>query len=295
MLPDDFCVFILSHGRPNKVLTLGALKRSNYSGKTFIVIDDEDKTADAYKAKFGDSVIQFCKAEAQSKCDDGINSGHRGAVVYARNACWDIARDRGIKAFWVLDDDYTNFYYCVTDKKVVIQTNQYRIKQLDAVLASMLAYIRAAPIASIAMAQSGDFMGGVDAWKNKNPITRKCMNSFLCLTDRPFPFMGKINEDVTAYVDGGKRGLVFFTLMDLGLQQTQTQSNAGGLTDIYLDSGTYVKSFYSVMWTPSCVKVSLLKGNKNTRLHHSINWPAAVPKIIRERYRKASIAAAAPG
>ena len=31
------------------------------------------------------------------------------------------------------------------------------------------------------------------------------------------------------------------------LLQKETQSNSGGLTDIYLELGTYVKSFYSVI------------------------------------------------
>ncbi|EFI4081186.1 TPA: hypothetical protein J5F60_004390 [Escherichia coli] len=41
---DDFCVFILTHGRPDKVLTYRTLRRAGYTGKIFIVVDDEDKT-----------------------------------------------------------------------------------------------------------------------------------------------------------------------------------------------------------------------------------------------------------
>ena len=63
--------------------------------------------------------------------------------------------------------------------------------------------------------------------------------------------------------------------------QKETQSNAGGLTDIYLELGTYVKSFYSVIAAPSCVKVALM-GDKQMRLHHAVTWKNAVPKIIRE-------------
>ncbi|MCK2620993.1 hypothetical protein MZE52_22450, partial [Escherichia coli] len=41
---DDFCAFILTHGRPDKVLTYRTLRRAGYTGKIFIVVDDEDKT-----------------------------------------------------------------------------------------------------------------------------------------------------------------------------------------------------------------------------------------------------------
>ena len=53
------------------------------------------------------------------------------------------------------------------------------------------------------------------------------------------------------------------------------------MTDIYLDSGTYVKSFYTIMYAPSCTKIRPM-GSVYRRLHHSINWNNAVPKVIPE-------------
>ncbi|MEW3551668.1 hypothetical protein MZV21_26770 [Escherichia coli] len=37
---DDFCAFILTHGRPDKVLTYRTLRRAGYTGKIFIVVDE---------------------------------------------------------------------------------------------------------------------------------------------------------------------------------------------------------------------------------------------------------------
>ena len=54
---------------------------------------------------------------------------------------------------------------------------------------------------------------------------------------------------------------------------------------MYLDSGTYVKSFYTVMYAPACACIRMM-GTKHRRLHHSINWNAAVPKIISEQFKK---------
>ena len=45
------------------------------------------------------------------------------------------------------------------------------------------------------------------------------------------------------YVTLGSRGEKIFSVTDASLIQKETQANAGGLTDIYLDVGTYVKSF----------------------------------------------------
>jgi hypothetical protein len=57
------------------------------------------------------------------------------------------------------------------------------------------------------------------------------------------------------------------------------------LTDIYLDNGTYVKSFYSVISSPQAVKISTM-GTTHRRIHHSIDWNFAVPKIISSKFKK---------
>lgn len=79
--------------------------------------------------------------------------------------------------------------------------------------------------------------------------------------------------------------------MGVQLNQIMTQTNPGGLTDIYLSSGTYVKSFYTVMMAPSCVTVSPLK-SAHPRFHHQITWDYAVPKILSQRYQKRPVASA---
>ena len=115
------------------------------------------------------------------------------------------------------------------------------------------------------------------------------MNSFICSTDRPFQFFGRVNEDVNTYTTMGRRGDLFFTVMQAKLDQKQTQSNSGGMTELYLDSGTYVKSFYSVMYSPSCVKVGVMGDPScdHARLHHVIDWARTAPLILREEHRKA--------
>jgi hypothetical protein len=73
--------------------------------------------------------------------------------------------------------------------------------------------------------------------------------------------------------------------------QKATQSNAGGMTNLYIDNGTYVKTFYSIMYAPSCVKVSELSSPQNgnaghSRIHHKVNWNAAAPLILSEKFKK---------
>ena len=60
------------------------------------------------------------------------------------------------------------------------------------------------------------------------------MNSFFCSTEREFQFVGAMNEDVNTYTTLGSRGELFFTFTSLQLDQKQTQSQTGGITDMYL-------------------------------------------------------------
>jgi hypothetical protein len=135
------------------------------------------------------------------------------------------------------------------------------------------------------MAQGGDFLGGNKGGNAKIKLMRKAMNTFLCSTERPFKFIGRLNEDVTTYVNLGSKGSLFITTTNLMITQKGHQQEKSGLTDVYLDSGTYVKSFFSVMYNPSSVKIADVS-NKHKRIHHKVKWKYAVPKIINEKYKK---------
>jgi hypothetical protein len=278
---DDFCAFILTNGRPEKVYTYNLLKRSGYTGKIFIVIDDEDNTRDQYLEIYGDKVLVFSKRDIASRFDEADNFGDRRSIFYARNACFELSEKVGCKYFIQFDDDYKEFQFRV-DKNL---DRTYRlITNMDDVLSAMLDYYINIPATTIAMAQGGDFLGDSNnaAW-----LKRKAMNSFICSTDRPFAFMGRINEDVSTYATLGRRGELFMTVGAVQLLQQQTQKSGGGMTELYLVSGTYVKSFYSVMHAPSCVKISLM-GSTHKRIHHQVSWNNAAVKILREKHKKSS-------
>ncbi len=263
---DDFCAFILTHGRPDKVLTYRTLRRAGYTGKIFIVVDDEDKTRNQYMAEFGEQVLVFSKADIASRFDEADNFCDRRSIFYARNACFDLAKLVGCKYFIQLDDDYHEFQFRV-DRNY--DQAYFPIRKLDAILSEMLAYYESIPALSIAMSQGGDFLG--DNGGHASWVKRKAMNSFICSVDRPFSFMGRINEDVNTYTNLGRCGELFMTIGAVQLGQKQTQKNSGGMTELYLDSGTYVKSFYSVMYAPSCVKISLM-GDRRLQVQSDLPW-----------------------
>lgn len=279
-LPKNFAVIIPTHGRPDRVFTESSLRRSGYSGDIYLLCDDEDKKLGAYRERYGDKVLVFSKDDYAGKFDKMDNFGNKACVVYARNAMWDAARSVGLKSFAVADDDYQAFEYRITPDGDYYAK---KINNLDDAFRAYVDFLHDSGVDAICFAQGGDFIGGCENTRVRAGFkhSRKMMNLYFFDIEKPIEFKGTINEDLTSSVTFGVTGGKVLTAYLNSIVQRQTQSNEGGLTEIYLELGTYVKSFYSVIGAPSCIKVAVM-GDSSLRLHHAVSWKNAVPKIIRE-------------
>jgi hypothetical protein len=228
----------------------------------------------------------FDKEAAAAITQTGNNFGDRHAIVFARNACFEIAEKLGIEYFMQLEDDYTAFEYRFNDE---FRYDKRSIKNLDAIINIMLEYYKSIPALCIAMLQAGDMLGGEDGQYSKSVRTyRKAMNTLICSTNRPFKFFGIMNDDVCAYTRLQNVGNLFLSVNSVTLTQLATQKQKDGNAVLYLKYGTYVKSFYSVMFQPSSVTVQMMH-SKHPRLHHHVEWKNTVPYILDEKYRKSSV------
>lgn len=280
---DDFVAIILTHGRPDNVKTYNTLRKQGYTGQIVIVIDNEDKTADKYIENFGrENIVIIDKAAYAEGVDTGDLAEDRRCVVYARNASFDIAGFLGYRYFVMLDDDYVGFRFRYEDQG---KLKGIQAKNLDEVFSAMIDFLDESDALTVAFSQGGDFIGGLNNAFWRSRIKRKAMNTFFCDVQKPFEFMGSINEDVNMYTLLGNRGELILSVADISVEQLPTQANAGGLTDIYLDKGTYIKSFYSVLFSPQCVKVRDM-GPKHRRFHHNVSWNNCVPLILSESLKK---------
>lgn len=92
---------------------------------------------------------------------------------------------------------------------------------------------------------------------------------------------------MNTYTSLGNRGGLMLTLFNVVIWQITTQQSSGGMTELYRSEGTFVKSFYTVMYGPSFTRLHQM-GMNHMRLHHKIAWDHAVPCIVGEQWRKAS-------
>lgn len=281
---NNFAVFILTYGRSDRVYTYQNLRRSGYTGKIYLLCSTDDKELSKYKELYQDEVIIFSKDEYKGTFDIGDNFDKDNVVVFARNANFDIAKKLGLDYFLQLDDDYQSFKYKIPYKNKLTSD---AINNLDYIFNIFIDFLENSNAKSICFAQEGDYIGGIDGkFHHSIGRRRKAMNCFFNSTKRPYKFYGRINEDVNCYIANGKIGDLFLTHPNISITQMVTQSNSGGLTEFYLDGGTYVKSFYTLLFNPSAVKVTPMGGPTAKRLHHKVKWINAVPVIIRETHKK---------
>ena len=281
MKSKDFAVFILSHGRADTITTYRALRDGGYTGRTYVVIDNEDDQEELYRQKFGDDIIQFDKRDYLEKTDLGDLDTDRRIGVFARNFIQDEAKRLGYKFHLQLDDDVHGFTYRFAQGKVL---RALHCSHLDEVFSGMVEYMKETPITSLSFALSAYNMGGVDG-SIKEGMTRKTMTTFLMRADDVQYFHMRMNDDITTSLINGMRGKLYYSYLPIEVEVDKTQVKAGGMTDIYQKNGTYRKSFYSVMCCPPCVKVSAM-GITDYRIHHTISWNNAVPKLLSERWCK---------
>jgi len=281
---DDLCVFILSHGRAGNAPSTRSIERHGYTGDWYIVVDAEDQVDD-YVTEYGeDSVIYLDKDGALPETDRADNFDQRDTPLYSRNQLWDLADELGYDFFWVLDDDYTNFQYRFDEE---FEYNPITTYELDGLLDPAVEFLEQSGADTLCIAQGGDFIGGAESqFADGVQLKQKAMNSFLCKTNRQFEYRGTMNDDVNTYVRASQYGKLFFTTNIASIEQGSTQQNDGGITDLYKAEGTYVKSFYTILFAPSCTSLTKLAGRSAERIHHKISWRNAVPKIVPESAKK---------
>mgnify|MGYP006892194892 FL=1 len=284
--PNDFCIFIISYQRANNVKTYKTLQKCNCKYPIFIVVSDDDTQINQYKKNFSENnLVIYSKREYIGKFDYMDNRIDKlSSAVFSRNAVFDIAKKLGYPFFLVLDDDYGNFQYRY------MQNNKLRgkilHKSLDKILYLYKETLKALPnIHSLAMSQAGDFIGGNMTRAFSYRRLRKIMNVFFCATDRRFEFFGRLNEDVNVYTKLGNIGYLFLTIPEISIVQLITQRNEGGLTSSYLELGTYIKTFYTLLAMPSSVKIGIIQ-DTFSRIHHQINWKFTIPYILPDEVKK---------
>jgi|APHM01.1.fsa_nt_gi hypothetical protein len=183
----NYCIFILSHDRPDDIPTISSLDRHGYDGDWYILVDSE-ASLDEYEAEYGeDKVIHVPKDDALPELDRGDNFDYRKTPLYTRHQVWDIAERLGYGHFVMMDDDYKDFRWRL-DENIDYSPNT-PVEDLNKFIESAISLLNDSKLTTVCMAQGGDYIGGENATFVKKRRTdnhymvrcrRKAMNAFVC-------------------------------------------------------------------------------------------------------------------
>lgn len=279
---DNFAVFITSHGSPFNIPSLKAIRDSGYTGAVYIVVDNLDETLSDYEL-LDEQVIVFDKMHYVHTLDIGMSTinPQLSAVLYARAAVEDIARQMELKYFMVMDDDLYGFRYRYpVDNKL----RSYPVENIECLIYNYIEFMNVSNSICLSFANDGSFIAGVDAiLSGKIMERRSCHTIFLRDTEKEFDWKFAMNEDYISSLLYANTGQLMFTLPFV--QRTirgMNNRSSSGMYDAYKNSTEFQRAFYNTVACPWTCKPTMYKGHYVVR----VNKDSAYPKIISAKYQK---------
>lgn len=278
---DDFAILILTHGRPREQRTYRALLNAGYTGKVYFVVDDLDETLDEYKRLYGDQVIVFDKEAEYRNLDTLSNQKRLTAVVYARNASFEIARRLGLRYFVNCDDDIRQFQLKFVRDKLITKN----IANFDTVLESLIEYMQSAQIECCSISEAGAYIGGANKYVQSG-WNWSFTHFFLFDVNSDMRYRSFWYEDLLFSLDYQSIGRLMYCTYFVSQVMTtpdELRRQTGGMREEYRNSNSYEAEFISVITHPECTHIVFDKERKQYIRRVKKNF---IPKIINEKWRK---------
>ena len=280
MTRNDFGVIIISHGRPH-CETIKTLHESGYTGKIFVVVDDEDKTLQEYLDLYGENVHVFHKFE-WFDVGDNMDSP-RTVGVFARNECLKVAKEKGLTYYLEMDDDLKSLSYRYNDDG---HLKGKKVKSFDLVIEAICDYFDNSAIGCLGFGNANDYIGGVEHFDGAN-VSRVPMNSFFLRADDDIMWLGRNSDDFITVINEQHKGKYWcrFPSVQAVYDVWSPKKNSkekGGSIALYNELGSWRLRFYGVIFKPGCIKISITEGNMDGTARSDNTYP----KLVSQRYKK---------
>lgn len=281
----DFAVFIISHGRAETLTTYDVLRKSGYTGKIYVVIDDLDNQRHEYEKRFGfDTILVFAKKKyALEHTDCGLCEPLLKFAVFARNAVEDFATQLGLDCFSVWDDDIEKIRHRYISGESLLSKD---VIDLDNVFLIYLQFMLHGNITTLGFAQCVLYMGGIQSFLNwKTTYRRQCLGVMIRNAKKKVKWGLNLYEDVTTPQTNCMDGNVWLTLTEI---QYDTPNiglgiTSGGNSDVYRTLNPYVQTFFPILSRPDCNFIKY----RDSRFRVAELSPGYVyPQIISSTYKK---------
>ena len=278
---DDFAVFIITHGRPDKQLTYNTLQKCGYTGKLYFVIDNTDNTIQEYIDNYGtDNIIVFDKNHYinSDEFDNGTNEGIYACAIYARRAVEDIAKALGLTYFCMFDDDILNFTIRVPLNGSL---KGVKILNMDYIFDAYLCLLENANICCLGFGYAILYYSTRYFFEDKRPLP---FQGFIRKVSVPIKWNCWYGEDELAGYFSNSLGKLW-TVVPF-VMTTIAPEASGAMANTYKTYNSYIRSFAELRYKPNDLIIAkcsrgVYKGE--FRLHKkNYYW---FPKILSDKYR----------
>ena len=250
--------FIISHGRPNEQLTYKLLRSGG--------VETDDI---------------FDKQRYMDSCDSGVQSPTGLHAVYARNAAYDLALEKGYDFFVIADDDIDSITYRYPDGDKLRSKNVHDVGNCFIALSE---YMKTSDkIYCIGIAPHIAFMGGVKAPIVAEGMKRVVFNIGLYRAGKRIRYASECQEDLAASILYNQQGKMMFSC---GLLQQSAivegrNKEGGGIEGHYDKSNDYYRHFGTLIYVPATIAMRL-DSNTFTKKYMSNYYPM----ILSDRWKK---------
>lgn len=278
---NDFAIFILTHGRPNNQDTLTTLRKSGYTGKIYLVVDDLDDTLIEYQRQY-DDVLVFDKMKYVKDAETGLSQPYIKFALFARNAIEDMAKDLGLSYFAMADDDLTKFRLRYPDGD---KLRSLVITDMDRLLETYVEFMEESDIATTSFASHLNFIGGVKTMPDSDsPKLRMCFNFYLRSVKHKVKWLSNICHDRITSIMFGRKGQIWLQVPFVQYDMRELYGiNSGGNSDTYRKISDFHRSFFPVMFIPDC-NYSSFWSRSGKWVTSISDYDSICPKIVSSSY-----------
>lgn len=272
-------IFIPSYHRHDNLKTINFYLKNGWDAKKLhIFIDDITDDIAEYTNKSieqGFNLHIFDMKEARERYDYVHRASEsRRSAGQARNMFFDKANELGVDFYMVQDDDTQNYQI----KRLGKYKGMATFEDINSTFNAVEEFMKRKRIGLFGASQTGDFFGGT----NKKILRNKVMNTTFVYTKYIYRGERGVQDDDTSLFTGVmNEGLFTGSLGDgLVLQQTQSATAKGGLTDLYNECKLLNKALVCPIQFPSCIYADKQEENGG-RIHHKIQSKYLYPRLIK--------------
>ena len=295
---DDFAIFIPSYDRCEilKQKTLHMLKEYNYSGKWYVVVDDNDPQLEIYKEKIPEEhLLIFHKPDYYDYYDTCYNKKNIEAKLYPVAFIDDISKKLDLKYYLMLDDDITKFLFRYNDNGKLL-SKDLNYKTFEKFLTYYTDFLNDTCYSVISFDISDLLVGGVQNILMKNGYNYNLSGICMKKVNSDFKFCNVFNEIAASLQLNALKGnyvitlpYVFFnTKFIVKDEYTIYKRDRGGCEKQYGIQGTvpYNNVLIILMVAPSFFLYMELVNDKINTVKKKMKKKNYYPKIIDYRWKK---------